>query len=80
MKRNTCLNSLSLDILYSKKRTYMFRYKMNTYDILQEISESFNYLSIDDINAIYQFIKKNETTVKKIVYNQERNTLELDDQ
>jgi hypothetical protein len=48
---------------------------MGTNDILEEIRESFNYYSIDEINLIYEFIKRNETNVGAITYNRDKNVL-----
>lgn len=53
----------------------MIRYQMNTYDILEEIRESFNYYSIDEINLIYEFIKRNENNVRPVTYDRDRNVL-----
>ena len=51
---------------------------MNMYDVIEELKESFNYYSIEDINTFYEFIKKNETNGKKVVYDKERNTLRFE--
>jgi hypothetical protein len=48
---------------------------MNIYDILEEIRESFNYYSIDEINLIYEFIKRNENNVRPVIYDRGRNVL-----
>ncbi len=48
---------------------------MNVYDIIEEMRESFNYYSLDDVNALYDFIKSNETNVKKLVYDKTANVL-----
>ncbi|MFH0919389.1 MAG: hypothetical protein V1913_03435 [Fibrobacterota bacterium] len=53
----------------------MIRYKMSTFDILEELKESFNYYSIDEINFIYEFIKRNETNVSPLQYDRENNRL-----
>ena len=53
----------------------MIRYQMNIQDILEEIRESFNYYSIDEINLIYEFIKRNENNVQPVAYDRGRNVL-----
>ena len=53
----------------------MIRYKMNIPDIIEEIRESFNYYTLDDINLIYEFIKRNETNVNRLAYRREQNVL-----
>lgn len=53
----------------------MIRYKMSIPDIIEEIRESFNYYTIDDINIIYEFIKRNETHSNRLVYDREANLL-----
>ncbi len=55
----------------------MIRYKMNMQDIVEEIKESFNYYSIDEINMIYEFIKRNETNVNTVMYDREKNILSV---
>jgi hypothetical protein len=53
----------------------MVPYKMSMFDILEELKESFNYYSINDLNLIYEFIKRNETNVSGLCYDKEKNTL-----
>lgn len=53
----------------------MIRYKMNIPDIIEEIRESFNFYTIDDINLIYEFIKRNETNANKLIYLKDKNAL-----
>ena len=53
----------------------MIRYKMNIPDIIEEIRESFNYYTIDDVNLIYEFIKRNETNANRLVYLRDQNVL-----
>jgi hypothetical protein len=48
---------------------------MNIPDIIEEIRESFNYYTIDDVNLIYEFIKRNETHANRLVYHRDRNVL-----
>ena len=54
----------------------MFRYITGSYDLISEMEESLNYYTTEDMNAIYEFIKKNENNPGKIVYNKNTNTLE----
>ena len=48
---------------------------MSIFDIVEELKESFNYYSINDVNAIYEFIKRNETNVNGLFYDKEKNVL-----
>jgi len=53
----------------------MVPYRMSIFDIVEELKESFNYYSINDVNAIYEFIKRNETNVNGLFYDKEKNVL-----
>jgi hypothetical protein len=53
----------------------MVPYKMSIFDILEELKESFNYYSINDVNMIYEFIKRNETNINGLHYDKEKNLL-----
>lgn len=53
----------------------MVPYKMSLYDIVEELKESFNYYSINDVNLFYEFVKRNETNVNGLFYDKEKNTL-----
>ncbi|MBL8026116.1 MAG: hypothetical protein JNL74_06885 [Fibrobacteres bacterium] len=53
----------------------MIPYKTSIYDIVEEIKECFNYYSLNDINLIYEFIKRNETNVNGVNYDRTRNTI-----
>jgi hypothetical protein len=48
---------------------------MNIPDIIEEIRESFNYYTIDDVNLVYEFIKRNETNANRLAYDREKNIL-----
>jgi hypothetical protein len=53
----------------------MVTYKMSIFDIMEELKESFNYYSINDVNLLYEFVKRNETNVNGLYYDKEKNTL-----
>jgi hypothetical protein len=53
----------------------MVPYKMSIFDIMEELKESFNYYSINDVNMIFEFIKRNETNVNGLHFDREKNTL-----
>lgn len=53
----------------------MIPYKMSIFDILEELRESFNYYSIDDVNKIYEFVKRNETNGNSLYFDKAKNTL-----
>jgi len=54
----------------------MIQYKLNGKEIAEEIEEAFNYYSIEDLNAIYEFIKRNESNMDPVIYSREKNRLE----
>ena len=62
-------------VMATKGGLNMIPYKTSIFDIVEEIKECFNYYSLNDINLIYEFIKKNETNVNGVNYDRAKNVL-----
>jgi len=62
-------------VMATKGGLNMIPYKTSIFDIVEEIKECFNYYSLNDINLIYEYIKKNETNVNGVHYDRAKNII-----